>query len=229
MIEQKIVIRLDKLSKSYTEGKNSKVVLNNISLEVPKGSIIALLGKSGSGKTTLLNLISGIDVPDSGEIVIYNKDLSRLNEQQRTIFRRNHIGFIFQFFNLLPTLTVKENLLLPLELAESDDVSRIPDLLEKIGLSDRLNSYPDILSGGEQQRIAIARALVHDPNILLADEPTGNLDFETGRQVIGLLEKLAKENGKTLIMATHSLELAEIADKIYSIKNGQISLVSEKV
>lgn len=229
MIEQKNIIKLDKLSKSYTEGKNNKVVLNNISLEVSEGSIIALLGKSGSGKTTLLNLISGIDVPDSGEIVIYDEDLSRLNEQQRTIFRRNHIGFIFQFFNLLPTLTVKENLLLPLELAESDDVSRIPDLLEKIGLSDRLNSYPDILSGGEQQRIAIARALVHDPNILLADEPTGNLDFETGRQVIGLLEKLAKENGKTLIMATHSLELAEIADKIYSIKNGQISLVSGKV
>jgi putative ABC transport system ATP-binding protein len=229
MIEQRTIIRLDKLSKSYTEGKNSKVVLNNISLEVSEGSIIALLGKSGSGKTTLLNLISGIDVPDSGEIVIYDEDLSRLKEQQRTIFRRTHIGFIFQFFNLLPTLTVKENLLLPLELAESDDVSRIPDLLEKIGLSDRLNSYPDILSGGEQQRIAIARALVHDPNILLADEPTGNLDFETGRQVIGLLEKLAKENGKTLIMATHSLELAEIADKIYSIKNGQISLVSGKV
>jgi len=229
MIEQKTIIKLDKLSKSYTEGKNNKVVLNNISLEVSEGSIIALLGKSGSGKTTLLNLISGIDVPDSGEIVIYDEDLSRLNEQQRTIFRRTHIGFIFQFFNLLPTLTVKENLLLPLELAESDDVSRIPDLLEKIGLSDRLNSYPDILSGGEQQRIAIARALVHDPNILLADEPTGNLDFETGRQVIGLLEKLAKENGKTLIMATHSLELAEIADKIYSIKNGQISLVSGKV
>jgi putative ABC transport system ATP-binding protein len=228
MIERNPIIRLNELSKSYTEGKNNKVVLNNISLEVSEGSIIALLGKSGSGKTTLLNLISGIDVPDSGEIIIYNKDLSRLNEQQRTIFRRTHIGFIFQFFNLLPTLTVKENLLLPLELSGSDDFSRIPDLLQKVELSDRLNSYPDVLSGGEQQRIAIARALVHDPKILLADEPTGNLDFETGRQVIGLLEKMAKENGKTLIMATHSMELAEIADKIYSIKNGQITLVSGK-
>jgi putative ABC transport system ATP-binding protein len=228
MMGQEPIISINNLSKSYNEGKNNKTVLDRICLEVPEGSIIALLGKSGSGKTTLLNLISGIDVPDSGEILIYNKNLSLLNEHQRTIFRRTHIGFIFQFFNLLPTLTVRENLMLPLELAESNDYSRIPDLLEKIELSDRLNSYPDVLSGGEQQRIAIARALVHDPKILLADEPTGNLDFETGRQVIGLLEKLAKENGKTLIMATHSMELAEIADKIYSIKNGQITLVSEK-
>ena len=187
-----------------------------------QGEFIVLLGRSGSGKSTLLNLISGIDLPASGELFVNGIDLTTLSEHDRTLFRRRNIGFVFQSYNLIPTLTVAENLLLPLELVKRDDNEgrmRIIEWLDLLGLGDRLNSYPDCLSGGEQQRIAIVRSLIHDPALILADEPTGNLDLETGRQVLDILDSLAREKGKTLIMATHSREVIGKADRIFTIKD----------
>jgi len=175
-------IRLQNLSKCYQEGQTTRQVLHDLSLESARGEFIAILGTSGSGKSTLLNLISGIDYPDSGDVFINGHDLTRLNENERTRFRRRHIGFIFQFFNLIPTLTVLENVLLPLELNQVPSgraQERGLELLQAVGLEDRTATFPDRLSGGEQQRVAIARALGHDPAMVLADEPTGNLDENT--------------------------------------------------
>jgi putative ABC transport system ATP-binding protein len=199
-------------------------------LEVGRGEFIVLLGRSGSGKSTLLNLISGIDPPDSGSVVINGTDITALSEHGRTLFRRHHVGFIFQSYNLIPTLTVAENLLLPLELIKplaQTDRDKVEALLNKLGLADRSDTYPDRLSGGEQQRVAIARALIHDPDLILADEPTGNLDLETGRQVLALLDTLVKKAGKTLIMATHSREVIGQADRIVSIRDKSLVSVDE--
>ena len=186
-----------------------------------------MYGRSGSGKSTLLNLISGIDVPSEGSIIIDGKNLTSLNEKERTLFRRNNIGFIFQFFNLIPTLNVLENLLLPMELVKdlnkSDTKSAI-ELLEKIELSERAETYPDRLSGGEQQRVAIARALIHNPQIILADEPTGNLDFETGKSIVQLLDNLVRKQGKTMIMATHSKDVIGLADYIINVREGKLEV-----
>ncbi|MDZ7332122.1 MAG: ABC transporter ATP-binding protein [candidate division KSB1 bacterium] len=219
------IIELRELTKIYREVDCERTVLNDVNCTIRAGELIILLGKSGSGKSTLLNLISGIDLPTSGEVILRNQSLNRLPEQQRTLFRRAHIGFIFQFFNLIPTLTVEENLLLPLELNGQNGRlarERVIAMLEDVGLPARAKSYPDRLSGGEQQRVAIARALIHDPDIILADEPTGNLDYETGAQVIALLDKLVRRQQKTLIMATHSRELIGMADRIFSIREGKL-------
>jgi putative ABC transport system ATP-binding protein len=219
------LIRIKNLSKSFLEGNQSRVVLRNLSIEFAQGEFVAIIGKSGTGKSTLLNLLSGIDQPDAGEIWINGFEISDLDERQRTLFRRREIGFIFQFFNLIPTLTVGENVTLPLELngLDTQGARRVAQpLLRKVGLDDRWNTFPDRLSGGEQQRVAIARALVHNPSILLADEPTGNLDEETGRQVMQLLDQLIRQAGKNLIMVTHSSEAAAYADKIYSLSEGQL-------
>ena len=202
------MLELKNVSKNYYEGNTKHSVLSNFELSISKGEIIILLGKSGSGKSTLLNIISGIDVPDGGSIKIDGTDITMLSEKERTLTRRNKIGFIFQFFNLIPTLTVKENLQLPLELNNDDNQEeRIKSILTEVGLSDRANTYPDKLSGGEQQRIAIARALIHNPDIILADEPTGNLDYETGLQIVDLLDRVVKKKGKTMIMVTHSKDV----------------------
>jgi putative ABC transport system ATP-binding protein len=217
------VVKINNVTKSFTEGSKKRKVLDNISQDIYEGEIVILLGKSGSGKSTVLNLLSGVDLPDSGSIFIRDNEINELSETERTILRREEIGFVFQFFNLIPTLTVEENLLLPLELNGKDSYeSRIEEMLSKVGLDDRVNSYPDVLSGGEQQRIAIARALIHDPSIILADEPTGNLDYENGAKIIELLDDLVRSRNKTMIMATHSKELIGIADRILSIKNGKI-------
>jgi putative ABC transport system ATP-binding protein len=213
------------LSKSFQEGECTRSVLENASAAFNKGEFVAILGKSGSGKTTLLNLISGIEPSDSGEIWLDGKNLSILNEKQRTLFRRNHIGFIFQFFNLLPTLTVLENVMLPLELSGvSTDYARqlVKPLLQEIDLHDRSSTFPDRLSGGEQQRVAIARALVHNPKLVLADEPTGNLDEDTGSQVLSLLDRLTRQAGKNLILVTHSTEAASIADRVIFLRDGKL-------
>jgi len=218
-------IKISELSKSFLEGSQSREVLHDIELSIEKGEFIALLGASGSGKSTLLNIISGIDSADSGSIIIDNKNLLALDENQFTLFRRNNIGFIFQFFNLLPTLSAIENVMLPLELAgESSTVARDKGmkLLEEVGLASRGESFPDRLSGGEQQRVAIARALIHNPGLILADEPTGNLDEETGLRVMNLLNKLSRAEGKNLIVATHSIENAKLADQIYLLKDGRL-------
>jgi putative ABC transport system ATP-binding protein len=221
----KPAIQIHQLAKSYQESDRLHEVFSNLQLSVAPGEFIVLLGRSGSGKSTLLNLISGIDRPSSGEIIINNTNLTDLSEHQRTLFRRRHIGFIFQFYNLIPTLTVAENLLLPLELLngiKESDRQKVSNLLKKLELSARIDTYPERLSGGEQQRVAIARALIHQPDLILADEPTGNLDLQTGEQVLGLLDEMVREAGKTLIMATHSTEVIGRADRVISIKDNQL-------
>ncbi len=221
-------LRFQDLTKSYYEGDVRRVVLQNAHAEFQPGEITAIVGKSGSGKSTLLNLISGIDAPDSGQVWVEEQDLTALSERERTLFRRAQIGFIFQFFNLIPTLTVGENVSLPLELnrvPKSEVRQKARDLLEAVGLLDRWETFPEKLSGGEQQRVALARALVHDPLLILADEPTGNLDEETGAQMMSLLARLARERGRTLLIVTHSLEAASHADRLLRLSHGQ--LVSE--
>ena len=219
------LVTLEQISKSYTEGGKERAVLEDVNITFERGECIALLGKSGSGKSTLLNLVSGIDVPTGGEVWVNGLALTQLSEHERTLFRREKVGFIFQFFNLVPTLTVGENLLLPLELngrTSPADRAHAQDLLDQIGLGDRWNTYPDRLSGGEQQRIAIARALVHDPQLVLADEPTGNLDGDTGQLVLTLLDRLTRQAGKTLLMVTHSTDVASMADRVFRIVGGKL-------
>jgi putative ABC transport system ATP-binding protein len=218
-------IWVDNLSKSYQEGGQVRTVLQGVSAAFRRGEFIAILGKSGSGKSTFLNLLSGIDLADSGTICMNGIDLTALNERERTLFRRRNIGFVFQFFNLIPTLTVLENVILPAELAglstrEAHRQAR--PLLEAVGLEQRLDAFPDRLSGGEQQRVAIARALINDPLLLLADEPTGNLDEETGAQVLALLDRLTRQAGKNMLMVTHNLEAAGNADRVYTLRDGKL-------
>ena len=218
-------IRLHGLSKGFQEGSQKRSVLREADAEFARGEFVAILGRSGSGKSTLLNLISGIDLVDEGDVWVDGLRLTGLNERQRTLFRRHNIGFIFQFFNLIPTLTVWENVVLPLELAGLDNGrarGQAESLLEAVGLLDRRDTFPDRLSGGEQQRVAIARALVHDPLLVLADEPTGNLDEETGRQVMVLLDRLTRRQGKNLILVTHSNQAAAYADRILTLRDGQL-------
>jgi putative ABC transport system ATP-binding protein len=218
-------LHIDKLCKVYLEGGHTRHVLQDASLSSRQGEFVAVLGKSGSGKTTLLNLISGIDQVDCGEVFLGELRLTGMSEGDRTRFRRKHIGFIFQFFNLLPTLTVWENVLLPLELngsLGSAAETRARDLLEDVGLTGREGAYPDRLSGGEQQRVAIARALVHDPLLVLADEPTGNLDEETGRHILDLLDRLTRRSGKNMILVTHSSDAASYADRIFTMHEGRL-------
>jgi len=217
------LITVTDLGKSFEEAGRVRTVLHNVTLSFRRGDFVVLLGKSGSGKSTFLNLLGGIDLPSEGRIVVDGIDLTALSEHERTLFRRKYIGFIFQFYNLLPTLTVGENVLLPLELNGSADhagKARARELLERVGLADRWSSYPDRLSGGEQQRVAVARALVHDPLLILADEPTGNLDADTGRIVLELIDTLTRQAGKNLLMATHSTEVVGLADRIFRIEDG---------
>lgn len=222
-------LRFHDLTKSYYEGDQRRVVLQNAHAEFEPGQFTAILGKSGSGKSTLLNLISGIDAPDSGQIWVDGRDLTSLPERDRTLFRRANIGFIFQFFNLIPTLTVGENVSLPLELNRHPHLEsrrKARDLLEAVGLLDRWETFPEKLSGGEQQRVALARALVHEPLLILADEPTGNLDEETGAQVISLLTRLTREQNRTLLMVTHNPEAASHADQVLRLSHGQMVVES---
>jgi putative ABC transport system ATP-binding protein len=218
-------VRLVNLSKRYQEGERTRVVLDHMTAEFAAGEFVALLGRSGSGKSTLLNLVSGIDRPDQGEVWIGGQNLTSLPERERTLFRRRHIGFVFQFFNLIPTLTVLENVTLPLELdgvAQRKARAAAEPLLDAVALLDRAETFPDRLSGGEQQRVAIARALVHDPLLVLADEPTGNLDETTGATVLDLLDRLTRKLGKNLLMVTHSPESAARADRVFRIHAGQL-------
>ena len=217
------------LSKSFREGNQLREVLQGCDLRVPRGEFTAVVGKSGTGKSTLLNLISGIDRPDSGRIMIHGQDLTGLDERERTLFRRRKIGFVFQFFNLIPTLTALENVALPVELIGvplAESRQRAGDLLDEVGLGDRLDTFPDRLSGGEQQRVAIARALVHDPLLVLADEPTGNLDETTGQRVLDMLTNLTRRVGKNLIMVTHSRDNVRSADRIIELRGGCFSPLS---
>ena len=220
------LVEIRDLTRGYVEGGREHPVLRGATATVRRGELVVLLGRSGSGKSTLLNLLAGIDLPSSGEVVIDGVPLSRLGERRRTLFRRDHIGFVFQFFNLIPTLTVEENLLLPLELKGTlgpAERRAALALLGEVGLADRAGSFPDRLSGGEQQRLAVARALVHDPLLVLADEPTGNLDLETGLQVLELLDRLTRRAGKTMVMVTHSPEVIGLADRVFRIESCRLA------
>ncbi len=215
------LIILRDIAKRYHE----HIVYRDLNAQFQTSERVALLGRSGCGKTTLLNLISGIDLPDAGTIHIKGEDITALNETDRTLFRRKNIGFIFQFFNLIPTLTVLENLLLPLELMQKNTPQYKQyalDLLNEVGLIHLLSRFPQTLSGGEQQRVAIVRALVHEPILILADEPTGNLDSETSKHTLTLLDSMLRKTNASLLMVTHSIETASITNRKLSIHNGQL-------
>jgi putative ABC transport system ATP-binding protein len=218
-----VLVRLDRVTKDYSEGRELRHVLKDASLSVDEGEFVALRGRSGSGKSTVLNLVAGIDRPTSGEIFFGGTALGRLSARERTLLRRDQMGFVFQFFNLIPTLSVLENVLLPAELAGLRGFgSRALELIERVGLGDRGSTFPDRLSGGEQQRVAIARALVRDPRLVLADEPTGNLDDATGASVLELLDAVTRRCGKTLLLVTHSRELAGLADREVRLEDGRL-------
>ncbi len=220
------LLEVKQLHKGYRSGDSRQIVFDGLDVTVDDGEVMALLGASGSGKTTLLNLLSGIDTPDAGRVLIGGTDVHAQGEPARTLFRRRHIGFVFQFFNLIPTLTVGENIALPMELTAVDPREidgRVAALLDAVGLSGMAARYPETLSGGEQQRTAVARALAHRPKVLLADEPTGNLDQDTGRKVVALLTGLAREQGTTMLLVTHSRSVADAADRVLRLQHGQAS------
>jgi putative ABC transport system ATP-binding protein len=219
------LVEIDGLSKVYEEADRERIVLHDLTASFESGEISSIRGRSGSGKSTLLNLIAGIDQPTDGSIRIEGQELTKMSPRQRAHFRQKNIGFVFQFFNLIPTLSVIENVSLPSELAGrrvSEARQRAFEHLQAVGLSERQADFPDQLSGGEQQRIAIARALVERPRLVLADEPTGNLDETTGAEVLSLLERLVREHQVTLILATHSHELSGTADRQYWLHDGRL-------
>ena len=220
---KKYYLELQGLYKSYFDGSGDHHILKGADLNVEKGETVAILGSSGSGKSTLLNLIAGIDLPDQGEVRIDGKILGQMSEKNRTLLRRRTMGFVFQSFNLIPTLNVFENLMLPLELNQiSKNSGIVSQMLEALGLKGREESHPDRLSGGEQQRVAIARALMHQPSLLLADEPTGNLDAETSQETLKLINHLVHRSRTTMIMATHSQEVIEWVDRVLGIEDGKL-------
>jgi putative ABC transport system ATP-binding protein len=217
-------VRIDGLCKTYVEGSSQRSVLRDVSMLLSSGEFVAVRGRSGSGKTTLLNLIAGLEHPTSGDIWYGDLRLTGLSERQRTLFRRRHLGLVFQFFNLIPTLTVMENVQLPAALSglPQAGLPQAMRLLERVGLLDRAASYPDRLSGGEQQRVAIARSLVIDPRLVLADEPTGNLDRASGEAALRLLMEVTREMGKSLLLVTHSRRVAGLADRQLFLEDGRL-------
>ena len=218
------ILEVKNLSKTYGKGDTMVKALDNVSFSVEQGEFVAIIGPSGSGKSTMLHILGGVDTPTSGQVIINNTDISTLNETALAIFRRRQIGLIYQFYNLIPILTVEENLTLPLLLDGRKPDKRITDnLIEKLGLSKRLTHLPNQLSGGQQQRVSIGRALVNNPALLLADEPTGNLDSENSREIITLLRKFNKEQKQTVIIITHDEKIALAADRIISIEDGKIT------
>lgn len=216
------VVRARGLSRSY----GGPPVIHDLDLDISAGEIVAVLGRSGSGKTTLLNLIGAMDRPDAGTLVFAGTDMSAWRDAERTAFRRSRLGFVFQSFNLLPSLTVRENVALPLELNGLPQATVLDELLASLGLAGLGNRFPDEVSGGEQQRAAIARAVVHAPALIIADEPTGNLDLATGRDVLRLFERCAREAGAALLMATHSDEMSRGADRVLELRDGTLHPVT---
>lgn len=218
-------VNLVDVSHGYDEAGQRHTILHGINLAVRPGETVALVGRSGAGKSTLLNLIAGLVRPGRGEVHINGVDITALGERERTLLRRRKIGFVYQFFNLIDTLTVEDNVLLPLELdggADERNRERARDLLAAVGLERRGQTYPDRLSGGEQQRVAVIRALAHRPALVLADEPTGNLDAETGDSVLQLLSRLSREGGQSLIVVTHSEAVASVADRTLRLVDGRL-------
>jgi ABC-type lipoprotein export system ATPase subunit len=217
-------IELTDVTKTYRQGDNPVVALDHINLSLSKGGFIAITGKSGCGKSTLINILGGLDSPDQGRVLIHGEDISRMDDRRLTLFRRDRVGIIFQFFNLLPILNLEENIVLPYLLREGANppAAKIENLLREMGLMERRNHHPHELSGGEMQRVAICRALINDPEIILADEPTGNLDSTSGKQVLEILRRLRDEQGKTIFLVTHSQEGAAMADRVIQMRDGKL-------
>lgn len=219
------MIQINNLKKEFKQGKSNIQVLKNVDLEIQEGEFVAIMGPSGAGKSTLLQLLAGLDVPTEGEIIINNNYLHEMSERERTIFRRRNIGLVFQNYQLLPNLTVEENIAFPLHAdgkSSKDKMYVITELLESVGLSDFENTKPNLLSGGQQQRVAIARALVNNPSVLLADEPTGNLDRNTAEDTLNLITKFNHQYNQTIIMVTHDIFSAGFADRILLFKDGEV-------
>lgn len=217
------ILKVENLSKIYGKGDAKVIALNDISFEVEEGEFIAITGPSGSGKSTLLHSIAGLEKPSSGTVYFYDKNIYEMNKKDLTILRRQKIGIIYQFYNLIPNLTVEENILLPIELDRKKvDKNKLEDILKFLNLENRKKHLPNELSGGQQQKVAIGRALMINPTIILADEPTGNLDSKSSKEIIELLQKANKEYKQTIIMITHNLEIAKLADRILHIEDGKI-------
>ena len=217
------ILQVSDLKKYYGTKPNITKALDGVSISIQSGEFVAIIGSSGSGKSTLLNMMGGLDVPTSGKVIVDGKDISSLNDEQLTIFRRQKIGFVFQNYNLVPVLNVYENIVLPVELdGNSVDKAFMQEVIQMLALEEKLNDMPNNLSGGQQQRVAIARALITKPAIILADEPTGNLDSKTSRDVLGLLKVTSQKFKQTLVMITHNNELAQLADRIIRIEDGKI-------
>lgn len=217
------ILRVENLTKIYGSGNNKVVALDNVSFSVEKGEFVSIVGASGSGKSTLLHLLGGVDRPTSGKVLINDTDIFKMNDDELAIFRRRQVGLIYQFYNLIPILNVRENITLPLELDNKRvNDEEVDNLIKMLGLDKRSKHLPNELSGGEQQRTSIGRALISRPAIVLADEPTGNLDTKASEEIVSLLKKSNKEMKQTIIMITHNLELAKVADKIIEIADGRI-------
>ena len=223
-MEPNPLIELVNVTKTYHQGDQPVVALDRVNLEIRRGELLAVTGKSGCGKSTLINILAGLDSPDAGRVAVNGKDITGMDDRRLTLFRRNRIGIIFQFFNLLPILTLEENIALPylLQGNSAPPDSRIDTLLRQTDLIGRRNHLPHQLSGGEMQRVAICRALVNDPEIILADEPTGNLDSAAGREILGILRRLRDEQGKTILLVTHSQEGEGIADRVLRMRDGKL-------
>ena len=215
-------IQMKDVWKTYGAGHTAVHALRSIDFEQEQGGFTVILGPSGSGKTTLLNLVGAIDIPSEGIVEVQGVDLTDLDGDGRTDFRRSGVGFVFQFFNLIPTLTALENVELVADLTMHDGTTRAREVLEQVGLADRIDHFPAQLSGGEQQRVALARALVKSPPILLCDEPTGELDFETGRMIVALLRRLNQEQGQTILLVTHNAAIGDVADRVVRLRSGEI-------
>jgi putative ABC transport system ATP-binding protein len=219
------IIEVENLNKTYMLGNVPVEILQEINFTINRGEFITIMGPSGSGKSTLLYLLGGLDKPTSGKILINNKDISALSDEEQSTLRRREIGFVFQFYNLVPNLTVEDNVMLPVLLDGKkikDYREKLDEILETVGLSDRINHTPRELSGGQQQRVAIARALINEPDIILADEPTGNLDSKSSEEVMKLLQRINKEKGKTILQVSHSLETAKYSDRIINVRDGKV-------
>jgi putative ABC transport system ATP-binding protein len=222
------MIKLQQVSKTVTSGREQLTILHSLDLEVPSGQFLSIVGPSGSGKSTLLGLIAGLDSPTTGKVIVDGEDITALEEDPLARLRGEKIGFVFQFFHLIPSLTALENVLVPMEIAGVDDPEgKARDLLTDMGLAERTHHYPSQLSGGEQQRVAIARALANDPPILLADEPTGNLDWANGRHIVELLLRIHKNRGRTIVLATHDANLATKGDVILALKGGRVERIQK--
>lgn len=215
-------VRSNELSKTYGEGETAVHALHDVSFSLPRGELAVLLGPSGSGKTTLLNQIGALERPTSGSVEAAGVDLGGLSEQQRTEYRLNDVGFVFQFFNLVPTLTAKENVALIAEMTGAEGTQRTESVLEQVGLADRMDHFPAQLSGGEQQRVSIARGLVKDPPLLLCDEPTGTLDVETGIRILSLLRDVTSDGDRSVLIVTHNSVIADMADRVLHLRDGEI-------